>query len=413
MYLLLGLMLAGILLVLAVLVALDRVWHKNVHLWLPAYIRERSRRRDPGPAEEVHLILCVADHFEPRGTNPTPEAAQELLQRWVRDYPRLFGPFRDSDGRPPRHTFFYPIDEYDPGDLEQVAKLCRQGFGEVEVHLHHEDDTADELRGVLLAWKRLLANKHGLLPVHRRTGEVMYGFIHGNWALDNSLPDGKHCGVDNELDVLRETGCYADFTLPSAPSLAQTRTINRIYYASDDPQKIMPLAGGRGPKSHDAGVPLGSGPPPDNSLLLIQGPLLLDWQRRQWGLIPRIENACLQGSQPPTLERLRLWLRARIQAPTRPDWFFVKLHAHGGDPQTAKMFLGEPMVRFHAALAEHARQHPHFHYHYVTAREMYNLVKAAEAGWQGNVADALDFELIWRETSGKQAESNQTSLGAV
>jgi hypothetical protein len=26
---------------------------------------------------------------------------------------------------------------------------------------------------------------------------------------------------------------------------------------------------------------------------------------------------------------------------------------------------------------------------------MYNLVKAAEAGWQGPVADALDYELLW------------------
>ena len=38
-----------------------------------------------------------------------------------------------------------------------------------------------------------------------------------------------------------------------------------------------------------------------------------------------------------------------------------------------------------------------FHYHYVTAREMYNLVKAAEDGWGGSVADALDYHLIWDE----------------
>jgi hypothetical protein len=27
---------------------------------------------------------------------------------------------------------------------------------------------------------------------------------------------------------------------------------------------------------------------------------------------------------------------------------------------------------------------------------MYNLVKAAEAGWKGSVAEALDFELAWQ-----------------
>ena len=54
----------------------------------------------------------------------------------------------------------------------------------------------------------------------------------------------------------------------------------------------------------------------------------------------------------------------------------------------------EPMVHFHEALARRARQDAHFHYHYVTAREMYNLARAAEAGWTGTVADALDFELV-------------------
>ncbi len=59
------------------------------------------------------------------------------------------------------------------------------------------------------------------------------------------------------------------------------------------------------------------------------------------------------------------------------------------------MLLGEPMVRFHQGLAEQAHQDPNFHFHYVTAREMYNLIRAAESGWTGNVAEARDFELVW------------------
>jgi hypothetical protein len=30
----------------------------------------------------------------------------------------------------------------------------------------------------------------------------------------------------------------------------------------------------------------------------------------------------------------------------------------------------------------------------VTAREMYNLARAAEAGWEGTVAGARDYELL-------------------
>src|SRR5262249_19780332 len=277
-----------------------------------------------------------------------------------------------------------------PDYLDALAGLCRAGFGEVEMHLHHHNDTAAGLKEKLLAFKELLAQRHGLLARHRDTGAVAYAFIHGNWALCNSRPDGSWCGVNNELDILRETGCYADYTLPSAPDRSQTRKINSIYYACDRPGR---------PKSHNWGTDVGAAAPPAGSLLLIQGPLLLDWGKRKLGVLPGLENGCLQGSQPPCLERLALWLKARVQVPARPDWFFVKLHAHGAEEVSHEALLGAPMVRFHEDLARLARDNPRFHYHYVTAREMYNLVKAAEAGWQGTVAAARDYELVAPATS--------------
>jgi hypothetical protein len=352
---------------------------------LVPYLLQAAKRRRRRGGEEVHLLLCVADHYEPGRGNAPPELARARVERWLRDYPRVFGGFRDSDGRPPQHTFFYPVEEYAPEHLDALAGLRRAGFGEVEVHLHHDHDTAEGLREKLLWFKDVLARRHGLLARRRETGELAYGFIHGNWALDNARPDGRWCGVNNELDVLRETGCYADFTLPSAPSPTQTRKINSIYYAWGDPRR---------PRSHDTGRDVGAGPAARDALLLIQGPLLLNWRSRKWGLIPRVENACLQANQPPSAERLELWLRARVQVPTRPDWCFVKLHTHGVKEPNQDVLLGEPMVRFHRLLADRARADPTFHFHYVTAREMYNLVRAAEAGWTGSVAGARDFELI-------------------
>jgi hypothetical protein len=65
------------------------------------------------------------------------------------------------------------------------------------------------------------------------------------------------------------------------------------------------------------------------------------------------------------------------------------------------------MERFHEDLAARARSDPDFYYHYVTAREMYNLVKAAEQGWSGPVAEALDFLLIW---DGACAATQPTAL---
>lgn len=352
--------------------------------WLLPYLLQSRRRRRPRHEEEVHLLLCIADHYEPKQYRPSAEVSRARVRRWVEDYPRQFRRFRDSDGRMPRHSFFFPVEEYEREYLDALAALCRQGFGEVEVHLHHQNDTPENLRQTLLAFKQTLAERHGLLSRDPRSGEPVYGFIHGNWALNNSRPDGKFCGVNNELDVLRETGCYADFTLPSAPSATQIKTINSIYYAVGDPCR---------PRAHETGVEVGSAPAPERSLMLIQGPLVLDWARRKFGVLPRLENACIQGSQPARIERLDRWLQARIQVPSRPDWFFVKLHTHGGDEENHDVLLGEPMVRFHEDLARRAQDNPHFHFHYVTAREMYNLVKAAEAGFQGRVAEALDFEL--------------------
>jgi hypothetical protein len=356
------------------------------------YLRQIPKRQAVRAGKPVHVLLCVADHFEPELGGAPPQVQDARVDLWVRNYPRLFAEFRDSDGRPPQHTFFYPLEAYNSAHVDALAALCRQGFGEVEVHLHHDNDCAAELRDRLLAYKKLLAERHQLLSRDSKTGEITYGFIHGNWALDNARPDGRRCGVNNELEVLRETGCYADFTMPSAPDPStQTRKINSIYYAGGNPR--------RG-KGHDWGIDAGKGPIPEQALLLIQGPLLLNWHERKWECLPRLENGCLQGNQPPSMQRLDLWLKAHVQAPSRPDWFFVKLHTHGCKEFNQPVLLGEPMVEFHRALAGRARLDPHFHFHYVTAREMFNLVKAAESAWQGSVADARNYRLLWNGQSG-------------
>jgi hypothetical protein len=381
-----------VLVVLAILVILGLgvlLWEmrrRSLDRWLVAYWWESSKRGRPKPGEVVHVLLCISDHFEPKWANPPPELAAARVQRWTRHYTQQLGRFRDSDGRPPRHTFFYPLEEYEADYLDALATFCRAGLGEVEIHLHHDHDTAEALRAKLEQFKDLLWQRHGLLGRDRLTGALAYGFVHGNWALNNSRPDGRWCGVNNETEILRATGCYADFTLPSAPSPTQTRKINSIYYAQSDPHR---------PKGHDWGVDVGHGSPAARALMLIQGPLVLDWRRRKWKLVPHIENGCLQASQHPNMARLELWLKARIQVPSRPDWFFVKLHTHGATEENQAVLLGEPMVRFHEDLARRAAAEPQFHFHYVTAREMYNLARAAEAGWKGSVAEALDYQVTW------------------
>lgn len=317
------------------------------------------------------LFLCVADHFEPLWGRPSESAARERVETWHTRYPCSIRGLVDSRGRPPQHTFFFPIEEYRAVYLDRLADLVHRGFGDVEVHLHHDNDTSDHLGHWLMQFIEKLFHAHGLLA-KGSDGRITYGFIHGNWALDNSRPDGRWCGVNDEITILIETGCYADFTMPCAPAPGQTRITNSIYYATDDPLR---------PKSHDQGVLARVGrTPPENSLLLVQGPLALDWKNRKWGLLPRVENGDLHGGRPPTLNRLRLWLDAAVTVADRWEWRFVKLHTHGAQEVNAAMLLGEPMRHFHESLALYARENPGFEYFYVTAREMAGLVHQAEAG---------------------------------
>lgn len=369
--------------------------------WLAPYLLSRARRRAPRQGEPIHVLLCITDHYEPKAGGASVERGRQRVDHWRREFPRQFARFRDSDGKPPRYSYFFPIEEYEPEYLDALAELCRAGYGEVEVHLHHRNDTAENLQASLVAFRDLLVQRHGLLSRHRETGEVQYAFIHGNWGLCNSRPNGDWCGVNNEIPILKETGCYADFTFPSAPDPTQPPKVNRIYYAVDRPGQ---------PCSHHSGWDIGQRPIPPEALLLIEGPLLLDWSRRKWGLIPRLENACVQATQPPSMARLENWLRARIQVPGRPDWYFVKLHAHGASENAHEVLLGEPMVRFHEALAERAAREPSFHFHYVTAREMYNLAKAAEAGFKGSVAEARDYLLVSHVTSDHSVPAATGSL---
>jgi hypothetical protein len=363
---------------------------RQMHLWLPSYLwptaderrsRSKVRRRvaqvlSPSghPVEKLqrplNVFIAICDHFEPRNNQAEHATAIARVDRWCAEYPRLFDQFRDSDGRPPQHTMFFPQDEYHPEYLDRIAEFVSGGWGDVEIHLHHDGDTADSLREKLVEFRDTLFHRHGLLRRDPNSGAIVYGFIHGNWALCNCRPDGRWCGVDQELTVLRETGCYADFTLPSAPTDTQTSTINSIYYAAD-------LPGRR--KSHDRGVRACVGrEPPRDHLLMIQGPLELDWQRRKFGLLPRIENGDIHAGFAPNAQRLSLWLKAGVHVLGRPEWLFVKLHTHGCKAGNIDTLLGEPTARFHRELAAVAARHPQFRYHYVTAWEMAQLVHAAE-----------------------------------
>lgn len=360
---------------------------RAVDKWLIGYLKSvLDRPRSINSTR--HLMFCLVDHFEPFRDGVSDETAHEYVANWRDKYPDLFSGFRDSDGRPPLHTFFYPEEEYTERSLSMLSEFCVEGYGEVEVHIHHRDDTKEGLREKISGFCELLRSRHGFLGTDP-DGRIGYGFIHGNWALCNSRPDGDWCGVNEELGVLADTGCYADFTFPSAPSPTQPRVVNRIYYARDNIGK---------PRGYDCGDRVFVGSIPRFStdelrkpLLMIQGPLALDWGRRKFGLLPRIDNGELSGVNPPTEARANLWAGQNIHVEGKPEWVFVKVHTHGCVPGNMAVLLSDKMQKFHESLLHNFNDGEQWQLHYATARETFNIVKAAEAGKKGSPGDYRDF----------------------
>jgi len=122
---------------------------KNIHLWLPSYLS----RRPPAAVPPTHVFFCFVDHYEPLWNKASRHQGLERVEYWFENYPRMADSIRDADGRPPQHTFFYPAEEYVPEYLDLLARLCGRGYGEVEVHLHHDNDTAENLKATLNDFK--------------------------------------------------------------------------------------------------------------------------------------------------------------------------------------------------------------------------------------------------------------------
>jgi hypothetical protein len=304
---------------------------RTLPFWLPSYSAVRLRDVVGGHRSGVARIwVTIADHFEPWWRGPDERTALERVNRWTRHWPRLAARHTDHAGRPPCYTFFYPEEQYHAGAIDRLAQLVHLDIADVEVHLHHDVDSPDAFVDRVGRFIERLHIAHGLL--RRDSSGIRFGFIHGNWALDNSLPGGRACGLNNEITLLGRLGCYADFTLPAAPSPAQTRMVNTIYWATDDPAR---------PKSHDRGVPVTVGGDIIGDLLMIPGPLALNLREWRRPLVPRIEVGELAGHAWPTHHRVALW---RLVAPRIGDDVFIKLFAHGAPEKNAEPLLADDGV---------------------------------------------------------------------
>lgn len=348
--------------------------------WLGSFARRDLKRRFERPfTGPRHVLFAICDHYEPLWGAAPQEQGSARVAAWMKGYPELAKQFRDHDGRPPRHSFFFPGEEIGMSYIEQLADLTKLGLGEVELHMHHDGDTSASVRDKITLYLEQLASCGHLS--RDPNGRYRYAFIHGNWCLANARADGKWCGVDDELEVLFDTGCYADFTFPAAPDESQPGIVNQIYWPTGDLKRR---------RAYESGRPARVGEHEIDRLLMIQGPLSLTLRRHKRPI--RIENAQLTGGDPATPERVRAWMSQNVHIEGRPEWLFLKTHTHGAPEENATSLLGDGGRTLHRTIHAYCEAKG-WKLHYVTAREMFNIARAAMDGKSGNPNEFRDYIL--------------------
>ena len=255
------------------------------------------RARGPAPPA-VRLLRSLRAALEAAHRRGGARAGASAGPRATR---AMAAGFRDADGRPPRHSFFFPGEEYAPEYLAGLAELAQaragRGGAAPAPRQRHRRRRCGGRSPATWACSPSTATSAA------RTARLRYAFIHGNWCLANARSDGRWCGVDAELPLLFETGCYADFTFPAAPDESQPGVVNRIYWPDGDLHRRRAYeqgparAGGRDlprPHADDRGPAVAARARPPRRFL-------------------RIENADITGANPATPRA-----RAQLGRPEHP-----------------------------------------------------------------------------------------------
>ena len=349
-----------------------------------------------------HLIFTFVDHFEPTKTDNSE------VQPWISDYMAMARKHTDADGKHPIHSYFLLAcprcltgareKHMIPDQLRMLNTVTYGGFGEVDYHLHHgemdeRNRTEEEAEADLHYLNDLtedIFTRHGAWVTTDPSPRNAIAFIHGMWALDNSrlndwtTPDDPYrqfCGVNQELRTLKEDGIYADFTFPAWGPMEPDVANDKLFYATDDEQP----SSYKNPENVEI---VEVGKQSNGDLMIVQGPKT----NTNIGYLEEVYD------NPPTLDRMDEWVSHNVHVEGKDDWVFVKVYTHGimaelSNPKTWDYFFGPTMDTFYNEIEEKYNDGENWKLHYTSAREMYNIIKAAEAGVNGDPGQYRDFEI--------------------
>jgi hypothetical protein len=112
----------------------------------------------------VHVMFCFVDHFEPAWGKVDLATQRARVDRWCLDYRKLADAHHRCRRTATAAQLLLSRRGISRRASEKLASLCADGYGEIEIHLHHDDDTPENFKLTIDRFNKLLHERHNALP---------------------------------------------------------------------------------------------------------------------------------------------------------------------------------------------------------------------------------------------------------
>jgi hypothetical protein len=144
-------------------------------------------------------------------------------------------------------------------------------------------------------------------------------------------------------------------------------------------------------QSYDRRLPLSALRDGTADLMIFEGPLIFSPSLNPRHLMLDLDDGDIHDAEHASPARADRWIRANVHVPERPDWVFVKLFAHGiSTPGDVEAVVGSDYEEMLSYLEREYNDGTRYVLHYITARQAYNLARAAAEGATGQPHEYLD-----------------------